>query len=121
MYCISLGPQPVNFQCPLTFSLGEFPGYWDWIRYPGLPPMLEFIAFSPFAFHVFSIHSSPAIGFNSCCFFYDQCICTHSIDPSLAHGEFLGSGTPDVVVPEAEHGVHMKQKSHFKFLPWSGF
>jgi len=26
---------------PLTSSLGEFPGYWDWLWYPGLPPMLD--------------------------------------------------------------------------------
>src|SRR6218665_2529314 len=55
---------------------------------------------------------------------YDRRICTHSIDPSLADDEFPGLGlalVPDVVVPEAEHGVHMKQKSSFKFLPWPGF
>src|SRR6218665_1722224 len=27
VYCISLGQQPVGVQCPLTSSLGEFPGY----------------------------------------------------------------------------------------------
>ena len=59
---------------------------------------------------------------------YDRRICTHSIDllidPSLADGEFPGLGlalVPDVVVPEAEHGVHRKQKSRFKLLPWPGF
>src|SRR6218665_3603275 len=31
LYCISLGPQPVGVQCPLTSSLGEFHGYWDWL------------------------------------------------------------------------------------------
>src|SRR6218665_2293168 len=71
LYCISLGPQPVGVQCPLTSSLGEFLSYKDWLWYPGLPPVLVSIVFSPFAFHisVFSIHSSPAIGFNSCFFF----------------------------------------------------
>src|SRR6218665_3627137 len=52
---------------------------------------------------------------------YDRRICSHSIDPSLADGEFQGLGlslVPDVVVPEAEYGVRIKQKSHFKFLPW---
>ena len=54
--------------------------------------------------------------------FYDRRICTHSIDPSLAHGEFPGLGLalvglPDVVVPEVEHGVHMKQESRFNFCP----
>jgi len=28
---------------------------------------------------------------------------------------------PDLVVPEAEQGMRMKQKSRFKFLPWPGF
>src|SRR6218665_1716559 len=32
---------------------------------------------------------------------YDRCICTHSIDPSLADGEFPGLGL--ALVPEAEH------------------
>src|SRR6218665_346160 len=45
LYCISLGPQPVGVQCPLTSSLGEFTGYWDWLRYPGLLPVLVSIAF----------------------------------------------------------------------------
>ena len=38
---------------------------------------------------------------------YDRRICTHSIDPSLADGEFPGFGlalVPDVVDPEAEQG-----------------
>src|SRR6218665_2991965 len=25
-------------RCPLTSSLGEFLGYWDWLWYPGLSP-----------------------------------------------------------------------------------
>ena len=29
----------------------EFPGYWNWLWYPGLPPVLKSIAF-PFAFHI---------------------------------------------------------------------
>src|SRR6218665_3877073 len=57
---------------------------------------------------------------------YDRRICTHSIDHSLAVADFefprLGLAlVPDVVVPEAEHGVRMKQKSRFKFLPWPEF
>src|SRR6218665_3553916 len=35
---LTLGPQPVGVQCPLTSSLGEFPGNWDGLWYPGLPP-----------------------------------------------------------------------------------
>src|SRR6218665_1778132 len=27
----SMGSAPVGVQCPLTSSLGEFPGYWDWL------------------------------------------------------------------------------------------
>ena len=65
--CITLGPQPVGVQCPLTSSLGEFPGYWDWLRYPMLPPVLVSIAFSssPSLSRCFSIHFSPAISVSS--------------------------------------------------------
>ena len=69
IYC-SMGSAPVSAQCPLTYSLGEFLGYWDWVWYPGLSPVLVSIAL-PFAFHisVFSIHSSsPATGFHSSIF-----------------------------------------------------
>ena len=49
-----------------------------------------------------------------------------SVIPSVTQflGEFPGLGlalVPDVVVPEAEHGVHMKQRSSFKFLSLAGF
>ena len=66
----SMGSAPIGAQCPLTSSLGEFLGYWDWLWYPGLSPVLVSIAL-PFAFHilVFYIHSSsPAIGFHSSIF-----------------------------------------------------
>ena len=66
----SMGSVPVGAQCPFTSLLGEFLGYWDWLWYPGLSPVLVSIAL-PFAFHisVFSIHSSsPAIGFHSSIF-----------------------------------------------------
>src|SRR6218665_3298746 len=55
----SMGSAPVGAQCPLTSSLGEFLGYWDWFWYPGFSPVLVSIAL-PFAFHIsmFSIHSS---------------------------------------------------------------
>src|SRR6218665_1153942 len=36
----SMGSAPIGVQCPLTSSLGEFPGYWDWLWYPGLSPVL---------------------------------------------------------------------------------
>src|SRR6218665_3240211 len=73
----SMGSAPVGGQCPLTSSLGEFLGYWDWLWYPGLTPVLVSIAL-PFAFHisVFSIHSSsPAIEFHSS-IFHGGGICT---------------------------------------------
>src|SRR6218665_523675 len=37
---------PVGVQCPITSSLGEFLGYWEWLWYPGLPPVLVSIAIS---------------------------------------------------------------------------
>ena len=49
---------------------------------------------------------------------------THLIDPTLVDGEFPGLGLAlirDVVVLKAEHGVRVKQKSRFKFLPWPRF
>src|SRR6218665_652335 len=68
----SMGSAPVGVPCPLTSSLGEFPGYWDWLWYPGLPPgplVLVSIAFplSPSISQCFCIRSSPAIHF---CFFF---------------------------------------------------
>src|SRR6218665_1836308 len=44
-------PEPTDRWCPITSSLGEFPGYWDRLWYPGLPSVLVSIAF-PFAFHI---------------------------------------------------------------------
>ena len=35
-----MGSAPVGAQYPLTSSLGEFLGYWDWLWYPGLSPVL---------------------------------------------------------------------------------
>src|SRR6218665_1922273 len=49
---LSLGPQPVGVKCPLTSSPGEFPGYWDWLRCPGLPTGLVSNRLFPFAFHI---------------------------------------------------------------------
>ena len=48
------------------------------------------------------------------------------VDPSFTDflGEFPGFGlalVPNFVVPEAEHGVRMKQKSRLKVLLWLGF
>ena len=44
----SLGPQPVGVQYPLTSSLSDFPGDWDWLWYPGLPLVLNCWCPSPF-------------------------------------------------------------------------
>jgi len=121
LYCITLGPQPVGVQCSITSSLGEFPGYWDWPKYYWLSSVLVFIA-SPFAFHIsVFFHSLFTCNWISC-----GCIFIYSVDPSLTRflGEFPNLGlalVPDVVVPEAEHGVRVKQKPRFKFLSWLGF
>jgi len=56
---------------PHFLTVDEFPGYWDWLRYPGQPPVLVSIAFPPppSISQCFSTHSSSAIGFHSCFFF----------------------------------------------------
>src|SRR6218665_3177539 len=119
LYCISLGPPPVGVQCPLTSSLGECPGYWDWLMYPGLTPVLVSIApFSTFAFHTYiSVFFHSVFTCHSC--FSFTTVVSAPIRSTLADGEFPGLGlalVPDVLVPGAEHGVRMKQKSQFKFL-----
>src|SRR6218665_359256 len=112
-----MGSTPIGVQCPLTSSLCEFPGYWGWLWYPGLLPVLVSIAF-PFAFHIsVFFHSLFTCHWTSFVFFlYGRCICTHSVDPSLPNflGEFPGLGlalVPDVVVPEGGTVVCMEQKS----------
>ena len=40
----SMGSASVGTQCPLTSSLDEFLGYWDWLWYPVLSPVLVSIA-----------------------------------------------------------------------------
>src|SRR6218665_525418 len=129
LYCISLGPQPVGVQgvqCRLTSSLGEFSGYWNWSGILGYYPRWCPSRLSPtpsvslcFFYSLFTCHWISFVFL-----LYNRRICTHSIDPILADGEFPGLGlalVPHVVVPEAEHGVRMKQKSRFKFLPLPGF
>src|SRR6218665_2795730 len=98
---------PVGVQCPISFSLGEFPCYWDWLWCPGLSPVLMSIAF-PFAFHTWCFPFALICHWISIVFLlYGRRIATHSVDPSLAHllGEIPGLGlalVPDAVVPEAE-------------------
>ena len=112
---------------PLPSSLGEFPGYWDWLWCPGLPPMLVSIAFSSSISRCFSIHFFFICHWISFMFlFYDWCICTHSVDPSLTHffrcvSRFGTSPGTRCCGPRGRAGVHRKQKSHFKFLLWLGF
>src|SRR6218665_2677284 len=85
----SMGSAQVGVQCLLTSSLGEFPGYWDWLWYPGRSPVLVSIAF-PFAFHIsmFSFCSpSSAIGFHLSIFhggcssrsLEESCCCTCNV------------------------------------------
>src|SRR6218665_2922503 len=120
-----MGSVPVGVQCPLISSLGGFLGYWDWLWYPGKPPVLVSIAF-PFAFHILVFFHSlffPCHRISFVFLLYHRRICTHSVDPSLTHFlcEFPGLGLallPDVVVPETETAVRMEQKPGSKFLPW---
>jgi len=44
----SMGSAPVSVQCPFTSSLGEFPGYWNWLWYPWISPVLVSIAVLPY-------------------------------------------------------------------------
>ena len=117
---------PVGVQCPISSSLGEFPSYWDWLWCPGLLPVLVSIAL-PFAFNTRCFPFVPICHWISIvCLLYGRRICPHSVDPSLTHfsGECPGlrlALVPAFVIPEAEHGVCLKQKSHFKFLPWQLF
>src|SRR6218665_1546294 len=98
---------PVGVQCPISSSLGELPSYRDWLRCPGLSPVLVSIAL-PFAFHTWCFPFALICHWIPIVFLlYGRRIVTHSVDPSLTHflGEFPGLGlalVPDVVVPEAE-------------------
>src|SRR6218665_59437 len=117
-----MGSVSVGIQCPLTSSLvGEFLGYCS-----GMLGYRQCWCLSPFSSpsisQCFSIHSSPAIGFHSCFFFTTDV--SAPIQSTLADSEFPGfelALVPDVVVPEAEHGVRIKHKPRFKCLPWPGF
>src|SRR6218665_611974 len=97
---------PVGVQCPIFSSLGEFPGYWDWLWCPGLSPVL--VSIIPFAFHTWCFPFALICHWISIVFLlYGRCIATHLVDPSLTHflREFPGLGlalVPDFVVPEAE-------------------
>jgi len=107
----SMGSAPVGVQCPLTSSLGEFPGYWDWLWCSRLSPVLLSIAF--------------AFAFSSRCFSFPllhlpmnfirvsslRLMCLHpSVDPSLTQFTWVyrllsGSGTR-CCDPRGGAGVH---------------
>jgi len=88
------------------------PGYWDWLWYPGLLPVLVSIVFfpSPSKSRCFFVHySSPAFGFHSCFFFSTDVSAPIRSTLNLLTflGEFPGLGlalVPDIVVLKAEHG-----------------
>src|SRR6218665_2350664 len=72
-----------------------------------------------FAFHISVFFRSlfTCDWISSMFLLYDRRICTHSIDPSLNDAEFPSLGlapVPDVMVPEAKHGVHMKAEISFQ-------
>src|SRR6218665_1124593 len=76
---------PVGVQCPIAFSLGEFPSYWDWLWCPGLLSVLVSIAL-PFAFHTWCLPFTLIGHWISIVFLlYGRRIATHSVDPSLTH------------------------------------
>ena len=125
LYCIFL--EPTSRWCPrsshfltiwVSRLLGRAQVSWATV------PVLVSIAFSPSSSRCFFHPPFTCHWISSVFLLYDRCICTHSIDPSLTDSEFPCVGlalVPDVVVPEMEHGVRMKQKSSLKFLPWLGF
>ena len=118
---------PVGVQCTISFSLGEFPSYWDWLWCPGLLARIgvQLSIALPFAFHTLCFPFALICHWISIAFLlYGRRIATHSVDPSLTQfiDEFPGLGlalVPDAVVPEAT-AVHMEQKTRSKFLPWPG-
>src|SRR6218665_386781 len=93
LYCITLSPQLVGVQCPINSPLGEFPGYWDWLRYPGRVGVHRLF---PFAFHISVLFNSlfTCTWISSVFLLYGRRICTHSVEPSYIHflGEFPDLG-----------------------------
>ena len=83
---------PVEVQCPIASSLGEFPSYWDWLWCPGLSPVLVSFASHTWCFPFALICHWISIVF----LLYGRRIATHFL------GEFPGLGLAlvrDIVVP----------------------
>src|SRR6218665_1652261 len=123
-----MGLAPVDVQCSLTSSLGEFLDCcWNCLWCPRLSPVLVFIAY-PFAFHILVFFHPLFFACHWISFvflLYGRRICTHSVDPSLTHflGEFPGLGlvlVPDLVVPEAEHGCAYSRNLDLNLCPGRG-
>jgi len=123
----SMGSAPVGVQCPFISSLGEFPGYWDWLWYPGLSSVLVSIAF-PFCLPYLGV--SPftllRLPLNFICVSSLRLMyMLPSVNPSLTYflGEFPGLLRTGSVTrrPRGRAGVRMMHKSRFKFLPRLGF
>ena len=110
-----MGSVPVGVQCPLTSSLGDF---------PGLSPVLVSITF-PFTCHISVFFYSlfficPWILFVF--LLYNRCICTDSVDPSLTHFYVSFQACdwlwyPMFVVPEAEQGCTWSTNLFTNFCP----
>ena len=121
----SMGSTPVGVQCPLTSSLGEFPGYYEPIRfwYPGLSPVLVSITFSLHLPYLSVLHDTLHLPLNFTHVSSLRLMYLHpSVDPSLTYFlcEFPGSGT-QCCSPRGGAWVCIKQKSCFKFMSMPGF
>ena len=116
-----MGSAPIGVQWPLTSSLGEFPGYWDWLWCLGLLPVLVSIAFRFAFFHISMFFHSLFFTCHWISFVFH--LYMHlSVDPSLGHffSEFPGLGlalVPDVVVPEAGQGCTWSRTLVSNFCP----
>ena len=132
MYCIlfwkSLGPQSVDAQCPLTTSLGEFPGYCYWLWYPGLPPVLLSITYFfrlpyfgvfPFTLLHLPLYFIRVSSLRPICLYQLGRLFTYSLFRWVCK-LWAGPGTR-CCGPRGGTEVRIKHKSRFKFMPWSEF
>jgi len=122
---ICFDPQVIGVQCPTASSLGEFIGYWDWLWYPWLPPVLVSIAFpEPFISRCFPF-TLLHLPLNFNCVSSLPLMYLHPFDRPFTHSlvrwdSRLGtiSGTRWYGSTRGGAGMRMKQKSRVKFLPW---